>query len=88
MESAGATTFIRFDLSSIPPSVTGSMVAKATLKIYIGTVTTAGSFNVDLVTSPWTESTITANDTPTLGARSLRLVAVTKTNKNDYCLSM
>ncbi len=86
VESAGATTFVRFDLSSIPPSVTGSMVAKATLKIYIGTVTTAGSFNVDLVTSPWTESTITANDTPTLGAAIASAVAVTKTNKNDYVL--
>jgi hypothetical protein len=30
VESAGATTFVRFDLSGIPSSVTGSMVAKAT----------------------------------------------------------
>jgi hypothetical protein len=49
VENSGATSFIRFDLSGIPPSVTGSMVAKATLKIYVSTVTTAGSFNVDLV---------------------------------------
>lgn len=49
VESSGATTFVRFDLSGIPPTVTGAMVAKATLKIYVSTVTTAGSFNVDLV---------------------------------------
>ena len=33
VESSGATAFVRFDLSGIPPTVTGSMVAKATLKI-------------------------------------------------------
>ncbi len=57
VESSGATTFVRFDLSGIPSSVTGSMVAKGTLKIFVGTVATAGSFNVDLVTSSWSEKT-------------------------------
>jgi hypothetical protein len=86
VESSGATTFIRFDLSGIPPSVTGSMVAKATLKIYISTVTTAGSFNVDLVTGTWTESTITANNTPTLGSAIASAVPVTTVDKNKYVL--
>src|ERR1039458_5324126 len=35
VESSGATTFVRFDLSGIPSTVTGAMVAKATLKIYV-----------------------------------------------------
>jgi hypothetical protein len=86
VESTGATTFIRFDLSSIPPTVNGSMVAKATLKIYISAVPSAGSFNVDLVTSPWTESTITANDSPTLGSAIASAVAVTTADKNQYVL--
>ena len=86
VESAGATTFVRFDLSGIPSTVTGSMVAKATLKIYVSTVTTAGSFNVDLVTSPWTESTITANNTPTLGSAIASAVPVTTADKNKYVL--
>ena len=77
--------FIRFDLSSIPPTVNGSMVAKATLKIYISAVPSAGSFNVDLVTSPWTESTITANDSPPLGSAIASAVAVTTADKNQYC---
>ena len=42
VESSGATAFVRFDLSGIPSSVTGSMVAKGTLKIFIATVPTAG----------------------------------------------
>src|SRR5450755_905402 len=86
VESAGATTFVRFDLSGIPSSVTGSMVAKATLKIYVSTVTTAGSFNVDLVTSSWSESTITANNTPTLGSAIVSAVPVTTADKNKYVL--
>jgi hypothetical protein len=42
VESAGATTFVRFDLSGIPPTVTGSMVAKATLKVYVSIVCDVG----------------------------------------------
>ena len=86
VESVGATTFIRFDLSGIPPAVTGSMVAKATLKIYVSTVTTPGSFNVDLVSSSWKESTITANDSPTLGSAIASAVPVTTAAKNQYLL--
>ena len=86
VESSGATTFVRFDLSGIPPSVTGSMVAKATLKVYVSTVSTAGSFNVDLVTSSWTESTITANNSPTLGTAIASAIPVTTADKNKYVL--
>ena len=86
VESSGATSFVRFDLSGIPPTVTGSMVAKATLKIYVSTVATAGSFNVDLVTSSWKESTITANNSPTLGAAIASAVPVATADKNQYVL--
>ncbi len=86
VESAGATTFVRFDLSGIPSTVTGAMVAKATLKIYVSTVTTAGSFNVDLVTSAWTEGAITASNAPTLGSAIASAVPVTAADKNKYVL--
>jgi len=49
VESATQTTFIQFDLSSIPSGYNGSNVAKATLKLYVSAVATAGSFNVDYV---------------------------------------
>jgi hypothetical protein len=86
VESSGATTFIRFDLSGIPSSVTGSMVAKGTLKIFVATVPTAGSFNVDLVTSSWTEKTITANDSPTLGGASASAIPIATADKEQYIL--
>jgi hypothetical protein len=86
VESAGATTFIRFDLSGIPTTVTGSMVAKATMKVYVSTVATAGSFNVDSVTSAWAENTITANNTPALGSAIASAIPVTTADKNKYVL--
>ncbi len=86
VESSGATTFIRFDLSGIPSSVTGSMVAKGTLKIFVGTVTTPGSFNIDLVTSSWAEKTITANSEPTLGSAIASAIPVTTADKDQYIL--
>ena len=86
VESTGATAFIRFDLSSIPSSVTGSMVAKGTLKIFVDTVPTAGSFNVDLVTSTWTEESITANNTPTLGSAIASAIPITTSDKDQYIL--
>jgi hypothetical protein len=86
VESSGATSFIRFDLSGIPPSVTGSMVAKGTLKIFVSTVPTAGSVNVDLVTSPWSEKTITANDSPTLGGAIASAIPIATADKEQYLL--
>jgi len=86
VESSGATAFVRFDLSGIPSSVTGSMVAKGTLKVFVGTVTTAGSFNVDLVTSSWSEKTITANSEPTLGSAVATAIPVTTSDKDQYIL--
>jgi hypothetical protein len=86
VESSGATSFVRFDLSGIPSSVTGSMVAKGTLKIFVGTVTTVGSFNVDLVTSSWSENTITANSEPTLGTAIASAIPVATADKDQYIL--
>ena len=47
--------FIQFDLSSIPSGYTSADITKATLKLYVDAVTTAGSFNVDYVNGTWTE---------------------------------
>ena len=39
------TTYIQFNLSSIPSGYTGADITQATLKLYVNTVTAAGSFN-------------------------------------------
>src|SRR5215468_6375225 len=46
----GATTFVQFNLSSLPANAT---VSKATLRLYVDAVTAAGSFDVYEVNTPW-----------------------------------
>ncbi len=78
------TSYMQFDLSSIPTSYTGSNIAKATLKLYVNSVTKAGSFNVDFVNGSWSENKITASMAPALGGTIAGSVPLTSANKNDY----
>jgi hypothetical protein len=78
------TSYIQFDLSSIPSGYTGSNVAKATLKLYVNSLTTAGSFNVDFVNGSWSENKITANLAPALGSTIAASVPLASANKNGY----
>ncbi len=84
LSSAADTIFIRFDLTAVPSGYTGSSIAKATLKLYVDSVTKAGSFNVDLVNGTWTEKTIDYSNEPALGATIAASVPLTTTNKLDY----
>src|SRR5579863_6806734 len=86
VESASQTTYIQFDLSSIPSGYTGASIAKATLKLYVNAVTTAGSFNVDYVNGTWSEKTITADLAPALGTTIVSSVPLTSANVHDYVL--
>src|SRR5271165_5199206 len=63
VNGAKEIAYIEFNLASIPASAS---VSKATLKLYVNAVTTAGSFNVDFVNGSWTESTITNSLSPVL----------------------
>jgi len=80
------TTFIQFDLSSIPSGYTSADITKATLKLYVNAVTTAGSFNVDYVNGTWTESTIDASNAPALGTAIAASIPLTTKDKNQYIL--
>jgi hypothetical protein len=84
LQSAAETTFIRFDLSAVPSGYTGSSIAKATLKLYVNSVTTAGSLNVDYVTGTWTEKTITYSLQPALGTTIASSVPLTTASKGKY----
>ena len=83
VDGASQTTYIQFNLGSIP---TNASVSQATLKLYVNTVTKAGSFNVDYVNSAWLESTIDASNAPPLGAAIASNVSVTTADKNQYIL--
>src|SRR5271157_173518 len=80
------TTFIQFNLSSIPSAYTSADITKATLKLYVNAVTTAGSFNVDYVNGTWTESKIDASNAPALGTTIAASVPLTTADKNQYIL--
>ena len=86
VQSASQTSYIQFDLSSIPAGYTSANVAKASLKLYVNSVTTAGSFNVNFVNGTWSEKTITANLAPALGATIAASVPLAAANKNDYII--
>src|SRR6202041_3283723 len=61
VESASQTTYIQFNLSSIPDGYTSADITKATLKLYVNAVAKGGSFNVNYVSGTWSESTINAS---------------------------
>ena len=84
--SASQTAYIRFDLSAIPAGYTSANITKASLKLYVNSVTTAGSFNVDYVNGTWSENTITANLAPALGTTIAAGVPLTVADKNQYVL--
>ena len=86
VDNPSQTTYIQFDLSAIPAGYTSSNIAKASLKLYVNTVVTAGSFNVDYVNGTWSESTITANLAPALGTTIAASVPLTKSEAHDYIL--
>ncbi len=83
VDGASQTTYIQFNLASIPSTAS---VSQATLKLYVNTVTKAGSFNVDYVNATWSESTIDSSNAPPLGAAIASNVSVTTADKNQYIL--
>jgi len=83
VDGATETTYIQFNLASIPASAS---VSEATLKLYVNGVTTAGTFNVDYIAGTWVEKTITANLHPALGAAITTSGTLTTASKNQYIL--
>src|ERR1700733_2001018 len=86
VESASQTAYIRFDLSAIPAGYISANITKASLKLYVNSVTTAGSFNVDYVNGTWSENTITANLAPALGTTIAAGVPLVTADKNQFIL--
>jgi hypothetical protein len=86
VKSAAATTYIQFDLSAIPTGYTSADITKASLKLYVDAVTTAGNFNVDYVNGAWSESTLTANNAPAPGNTIAASVPLVVADKNQYIL--
>src|ERR1700683_2627941 len=86
VESPTQTTYIQFNLSSIPSTYTSNDITKATLKLYVFSVTTPGSFTVDYVSGTWAENTITSNLAPALGTTIAASIPLVTADKNQFIL--
>ena len=73
-------SFVKFNLSTLPAGTTGNSVAKATLRLWVNTVTASGSMNIVRVTGAWAEDTITNATAPSLGSNEATGVPVTDAN--------
>jgi hypothetical protein len=85
----GSTTthrnvYIQFSLAPLPAGLTSANVSIATMKLFVSGVTTSGTFDVDLVTSPWTEKTITYNTAPTLGTTVASALPIAASSAGNY----
>src|SRR5450755_4270853 len=60
----GNTSFLQFDLSTLPAGTTVGQIAGATLRLYVNRVNTAGPVSVLPVTSAWSEGVITSANAP------------------------
>ena len=76
-------SYLQFSLAPLPTGVT---VSKATLRLYVDGVTTAGSFDVYQVTGTWAENTMTERTEPGLGASATgsHPIALTTANLNQF----
>jgi hypothetical protein len=83
VDGAKQATYIQFNLASIPATAS---ISQATLKLYVNTVTTAGSFNIDYVNGAWSEGTIDASNAPPLGPAIASNITVTTADTNQYIL--
>ena len=85
IQAAQATsTFVRFSLNSLPAGINGSAVAKATLRVYVMAVGSAGTFDIKRVAGTWKEETITGNLQPVLGTVIIGGVAVAANDGGNF----
>ncbi len=84
LPSAAEASFIRFDLTGVAAGYRGSSITKATLKLYVYSVTRGGSFNVDLVNGTWVENTINRNNEPAMGTTIVASVPLTTASTGKY----
>jgi hypothetical protein len=84
---AGSNSYLRFSLANLGSGVAASNVSKATLVLYVDAVLTAGHVDIYQVASPWSEGSVTYSTAPSLGAKLLSSVPVTKTGFLSFDLT-
>lgn len=64
----GNTTFLQFDLSSLPAGTTAAQVSRATLTVFVNRINAAGTIAVAPVTSSWQEGSVMSSIAPATGS--------------------
>ena len=61
--SSASIGLVQFDLTQLPAGLTAAQIQKATLTLFLDHVNSAGTINIDVVSSatPWGELTVTGN---------------------------
>ena len=77
---AASTGLVQFDLTHLPPGTTSGQVSRATLTLFLDTVTSAGTVAVYAANGNWTESGVNGNNAPAPGAVVATNVPVTTAN--------
>ena len=86
--SVGPTSksFLRFDLSGLPAGIAGKDVAKATLRLWVNPVGSAGTMDVYRIVGSWSEKTLTNAITPPLGLVDVSGIAITTASQNNFLI--
>ena len=65
LQAGGTTrTFVKFDLSGLPPHLSPSDLSRASLVLWVGRVAVAGEVQVSEAAGPWDEATLTYSLAP------------------------
>ena len=64
----GNTSLLQFSLASLPAGTTAAQVESATLFVFVNRVNAGGTVSVSPITSSWSESGVTYNSMPSMGA--------------------
>ena len=64
----GSTTFLQFDLSTLPTGTTSAQVSRATLTVFVNRVNAAGTVTISPVTAAWGEYSVTSATAPATGS--------------------
>src|SRR6266542_3544614 len=83
--SEAGNVYIKFKLSpTLPAGTPGSAVERATLKLYLANVTTAGKLDVYAVAGSWDEATVTARSAPLLGNLLMTTTQIGMDKRNEF----
>lgn len=73
----GSIALVRFNLSDLPAGTTADNIAKATLRVWISRIGTAGAIDAAGVNGPWDEASVSFNSSPPLGGTESTAVVAT-----------